>query len=216
MKNLPVPRSQSIEKSWSNLDWPSVFSAIIYPLLGVIGIVGAIGFGLALESLTFQWWYAVLAGLVGAITLVICNFGIGVLHRIWQHKAGELKMPAQILTAINCVIAMQGEIKDWVNYHSQHHRLSDKPGDPHNPHESKFWAWIGWLMWRDENDRKRPLAMWLKDVPGVALVDRRYILTTLLVHLVVPAVIYMAVWLAGGSILLTFLLHAAAVTARAP
>ena len=74
MKNLPVPRSQSIEKSWSNLDWPSVFSAIIYPLLGVIGIVGAIGFGLALESLTFQWWYAVLAGLVGAITLVICNF----------------------------------------------------------------------------------------------------------------------------------------------
>ena len=48
---------------------------------------------------------------------------------------------------------MQGEIKDWVNYHSQHHRLSDKPGDPHNPHESKAWAWIGWLIWREVPDQ---------------------------------------------------------------
>lgn len=214
MTRVALPRSQTIQKSWSNLDWPSVFAAIIYPLLGVFGIVGAIVAGLALESLVFAWWFIPAAMLVGAMTLVICNLGIGVLHRIWQHKAGELKWPAQVLTIVHCLVAMQGQLKDWVNYHSQHHRLSDKPGDPHNPHESKFWAWIGWLLWRDENDLKRPLAMWLRDIPGVRFVDRHYSLMSLLIHLVIPAAIYTIVALAGGSILLTVLLHASAVTAR--
>ncbi|MFW6412574.1 MAG: acyl-CoA desaturase [Oceanicaulis sp.] len=215
MKAAPLPRSHAIPKSWKTLDWASVFAAIIYPALGVFGLIAAFGLGLALDSLTLHWWYVPLALLVGAITLVICNMGIGVLHRIWQHKAGELKPPAQIITALNCVVAMQGKLKDWVNYHSQHHRLSDRPGDPHNPHEGKLWAWMGWLIWRDPNDLKRPMAMWLKESPTVVILDRHYSLLSLTVHLLVPAAIYALVWAFGGSLLLTFILHASAVTARA-
>ena len=215
MKATPTPRSVAIPKRIGNLDWASVFAAIIYPALGVLGLVIAFTLGLLLNGLTLHWWYPVLALFVGAVTLVICNFGIGVLHRVWQHKAGELKAPAQILTAINCVIAMQGKLKDWVNYHSQHHRLSDKPGDPHNPHESKLWAWMGWLIFRDPNDLQRPTAMWLKDLKTVQILDRHYSLITLGVHLILPAIIYLAVWAMGGSLLLTFILHASAVTARA-
>ncbi|PWE18306.1 acyl-CoA desaturase [Marinicauda salina] len=214
MQRLPTPRSQSIEKTWRNLDWPSVFAAIIYPALGVLGVIAALALGLAHPGLAFHWWYVPLALAAGSVTLVVCNLGIGVLHRIWQHRAGELRWPAQLITAVNCVVAMQGQLKDWVNYHSQHHRLSDKPGDPHNPHESKFWAWIGWLLWRDENDLKRPLAMWLRNVPGVRFVDRHYNWMALTVHLIIPAAIYAAVIALGGSVLLTFLLHASAVTAR--
>jgi stearoyl-CoA desaturase (delta-9 desaturase) len=214
MKPSPLPRSQSIEKSWSNLDWSSVFAAIIYPSLGVLGVVAAVVLGLALPGLTFHWWYAVIALVVGAAVLAICNMGIGVLHRIWQHRAGELKWPAQAITVVNCVIAMQGQLKDWVNYHSQHHRLSDKPGDPHNPHESKFWAWIGWLLWRDQNDLQRPAAMWIRDNGFVKFVDRHYSWMSLAIHLILPAAAYALVIALGGSVLLTFLIHAAAVTAR--
>ena len=214
MKAAPPPRSVAIAKTWKTLDWPSVFAAIVYPALGVLGLIVAVVLGLALDSLTLHWWYAPLAVFVGAATLVICNLGIGVLHRIWQHKAGELRWPGQLITAANCVIAMQGKLKDWVNYHSQHHRLSDKPGDPHNPAEGKLWAWVGWLLFRDENDLKRPTALWLRDVKSVQFLDRHYSLISLIVHLFVPALIYLAVALAGGSLLLTFILHAAAVTAR--
>jgi stearoyl-CoA desaturase (delta-9 desaturase) len=44
--------------------------------------------------------------------------------------------------------------------------------------------------------------------------DKHYSLFTILVHLVAPALIYLAVWALGGSLLLTFILHASAVTAR--
>lgn len=214
MKATPPPRSLSIQKSWNNLDWASVFAAIIYPALGILGLIGATIFGLALSGLTLHWWYGLAALFAGAVTLVICNCGIGVLHRIWQHKAGELRGPGQIVTAINCVIAMQGKLKDWVNYHSQHHRLSDKPGDPHNPAEGKLWAWMGWLLFRDPNDLERPTPLWLRESLTVKVFDRHYAMFTVLVHLILPALIYLAVWALGGSLLLTFMLHAACVTAR--
>ena len=210
----PVARSTAIVKSWRTLDWAGMFSAVIYPLLGVVTIALVIILGLALEGLRLHWWYAPVALVVGAATVVGCNWGIGPLHRIWQHRAGELRWPAQILVAFNCVIAMQGKLKDWVNYHSLHHRLSDKPGDPHNPHESKFWAWIGWILWRDPQDLERPTPIWLKSIPAVRFIDRFHISLAVLAHLVLPAVVYLIVWLAGGSLIFTFLIHATIVVAR--
>jgi len=207
-------RSLSIEKSWANLDWPSVFSAIIYPALGVLGLVAAVILGLALPGLALHGWYALACLFAGAVTLVVCNLGVGVLHRIWQHKAGELKWPAQAITAVNVVIAMQGKVKDWVNYHSQHHRLSDKPGDPHSPNEGKFWAWIGWLLWRDENDLKRPTAMWLKDVRLINFADDHLLKLSFVFHLLIPALIYVAVWALSGSLILAFMIHASCVIGR--
>lgn len=211
----PKARSEAIEKSWANLDWASMFAAVIYPTIGVIGLIVAITVGLAFEQLTLKWWYIAPVLATFAITLVICNWGIGVLHRVWQHKAGELGRIANAITAINCVVAMQGTFRDWVNYHSQHHRLSDKPGDPHNPHESKFWAWIGWIIWRDKHDLARPLAMWLKENKTVTATDKHYYLLSYIIHLWIPAAIYLATFLLGGSLLLVFLLHATAITARA-
>ncbi len=216
MKQSPRPlsRSEAIEKSWRNLDWPSVFSAIIYPALGVLGVIGAVALGAALPGLTLKWWYVLPALAAGAVTLLLCNWGIGVLHRVWQHKAAQIGRLAGLFTAMNCLLAMQGKICDWVNYHSQHHRLSDRPGDPHNPAEGKFWAWIGWLIWRDQNDMKRPMALWLRDSRTLRFIDNHLISLSLVIHLLIPLIAYALTWALGGSLLLAFLIHASAVTAR--
>ena len=116
---------------------------------------------------------------------------------------------------INLMIAMQGTVKDWVNYHSQHHRFADLPGDPHNPAEGKIWAWTGWIIFRDENDMKRPMPMWLKTSPVIMFMDRHYLTFSVLLHFVLPAIIYAAVWAAGGSLVLTAILHACIVIGRA-
>ena len=71
MKATPTPRSVAIPKRIGNLDWASVFAAIIYPALGVLGLVIAFTLCLLLNGLTLHWWYPVLALFVGAVTLVL-------------------------------------------------------------------------------------------------------------------------------------------------
>ncbi|MEL6286524.1 MAG: acyl-CoA desaturase, partial [Pseudomonadota bacterium] len=202
-------------KNWKTFNFPSFFSVFLYPFLGVAVLITLVILGLAFNELVLRWWYFPLGLAVVLITVVVCNMGIGPLHRILQHRAGEMRWPAQVITMINLMIAMQGEVKEWVNYHSQHHRFSDRPGDPHNPFESKRWAWFGWILFRDQKDLERPMAIWLKRHPIIVWMDRFYNEISLVIHLVIPAAIYGIVWAAGGSLMLTAILHACFVIGRA-
>lgn len=210
-----IPRSIAIPKTWSTFNFASFFSAVLYPVLGLAMLITMVILGLALSGLTLRWYYLPLGIGIVALSIFVCNAGIGPLHRIMQHKAGELKAPGQIVTMLNLMIAMQGNVRDWVNYHSQHHRFSDKPGDPHNPFESKRWAWVGWIIWRDAKDMMRPMPMWLKKHPIVVWMDQFYNSLSLVLHLFIPAAIYLIVWAAGGSLVLTAICHACFVIGRA-
>lgn len=210
-----IPRSIAIPKTWSTFNFASFFSAVLYPVLGLAMLITMVILGLALSGLTLRWYYLPLGIGIVALSIFVCNAGIGPLHRIMQHKAGELKAPGQIVTMLNLMIAMQGNVRDWVNYHSQHHRFSDKPGDPHNPFESKRWAWVGWIIWRDAKDMMRPMPMWLKKHPIVVWMDHFYNSLSLVLHLFIPAAIYLIVWAAGGSLVLTAICHACFVIGRA-
>jgi len=210
-----TPRSLSIPKNWKTFNLGSCFSAFIYPALGLILLVTMIVVAAMVRQLELLWWYLPLGLAAMAISILVCNMGIGPLHRIMQHKAGELKAPAQIITMISLMIAMQGTVREWVNYHSQHHRFADEPGDPHNPSEGKLWAWVGWIMFRDEKDAKRPMALWLKSQPVIMWMDGFYHSLSIVLHLAVPALVYGIVWLMGGSLVLTAILHACVVLGRA-
>ncbi len=210
-----TPRSLAISRNWKTFNFGSFFSAFAYPALGLGLFITIILLGVFVSQLTFHAWYLALAAGVIALSVVICNLGIGPLHRIMQHQAGELRAPAQVFAMLNLFIAMQGCVKDWVNYHSQHHRFADGPGDPHNPAEGLRWAWVGWILWRDENDMSRPMALWLKEHRIIVWMDRFYNTFSVVVHLVIPAMIYMVVWAAGGSLMLTALIHASVVIGRA-
>jgi len=210
-----IPRSIAIPKTWKTFNFASFFSAFLYPALGLAMLITMIILGVTLSGLTLRWYYLPLGIGVVLFSIFVCNAGIGPLHRIMQHRAGELKAPGQVITMLNLMIAMQGTVRDWVNYHSQHHRFSDKPGDPHNPFESKRWAWVGWILWRDTKDMARPMALWLKQHPIIVWMDGFYNSISLVLHLVIPAAIYLIVWAAGGSLVLTAICHACFVIGRA-
>lgn len=209
-----IPRSIAIQKNWQTFNFASFFSAFLYPALGLATLVTMIILGLVLEAASLHGWYVPLGLGIVAVSIFICNAGIGPLHRIMQHRAGELKPTGQVLTMINLMIAMQGTVRDWVNYHSQHHRFSDRAGDPHNPFESKRWAWVGWILWRDAKDGARPMAMWLKQHPIIVWMDKSYNSLSIVLHLCLPAAIYLIVWACGGSLLLTGLCHACFIIGR--
>jgi len=210
-----IPRSVAIPKNWTTFNFASFFSAFLYPALGLAMLITMVILGLALSGLTLRWYYLPLGIGIVLFSIFVCNAGIGPLHRILQHKAGEMRAPGQVVTMINLMIAMQGTVRDWVNYHSQHHRFSDAPGDPHNPFESKRWAWVGWIIWRDAKDMMRPMPLWLKKHPIVVWMDRCYNSLSLVLHLIIPAAIYLIVWACGGSLILTAICHACFVIGRA-
>ena len=209
-----APRTAHIKRDWASLSWPSLFSAVIYPALGLLGLAIALVLGIGWPSLDLRWWHLPIALTAGAVTLFLCNQGIGPLHRIWQHKAGELRTPAQLVVGLNCILAMQGKIKDWVNYHAQHHRFADRPGDPHNPAEGRFWAWIGWVLWRDPADLQRPAARWLRENRTIEFADRYHVSLSLLIHLIIPLCVYGLVFMLDGGLVPALLIHATVVIAR--
>lgn len=210
-----TPRSLAIPKTWQTLSMGSVFSAFLYPALGVILLIVMVTAAALAAHLTLHWWYLPLGLAVLAASVLVCNAGIGPLHRVMQHKAGELSAPAQVITMLNLMIAMQGSVKDWVNFHSQHHSFADRPGDPHNPDEGKFWAWVGWIIYRDPKDMARPMPLWLKKSRVIAVMDKHYNAISVVIHFVIPALIYAIVWAFGGSLVLTAILHACVVIGRA-
>jgi len=210
-----TPRSLSIPKTLKTISFGSLFSAFIYPAIGIIVLLIVLSVAVYAQNVSLSWSYLFWSLLTVLISILVCNAGIGPLHRILQHKAGEMKAPAQLITMINLMIAMQGTVQEWVNYHSQHHSFADAPGDPHNPSEGIFWAWVGWIIWRDQKDMKRPMALWLRSRPIIVWMDRFYHQISILLHAGVPAVIYLLVWMFGGSLTLTALLHASFIIGRA-
>jgi len=74
--------------------------------------------------------YFVLSCLGGSITL----------HRYFSHKAFEFRYKwLERLFTLFAAYSLSGDPMSWVNNHRQHHRATDKPGDPHSPAIWGFW-----------------------------------------------------------------------------
>ncbi len=90
-------------------------------------------------------------------TYAIAGLGITVgFHRMLTHRSFETYPVIRAFWMIIGALAVQNSPIAWCATHRKHHALSDKPGDPHSPHENKqgflnslkgFWhAHAGWLM----------------------------------------------------------------------
>ena len=126
----------------------------------ISSIVPFIGFILAITLL----WNDVVhtSDLVAfAVMSVVTGLGISTgYHRLLTHRAFKTSRPLRFFFATCGAMAAQGPPIIWAAHHRRHHRLADKPGDPHSPYASEepglkgtvkgLWhAHLGWLL----NDR---------------------------------------------------------------
>jgi stearoyl-CoA desaturase (Delta-9 desaturase) len=86
--------------------------------------------------------------------------GLGVTagyHRLLAHRAFKTTRPLKIFFASAGAIGGQAPPLIWTAHHRRHHRLSDRPGDPHSPYANDehgikgllkgLWhAHMGWLF----------------------------------------------------------------------
>ncbi len=127
-----------------------LFSAVM-PLLGVAAAV------------VLLWNKAVHAPDLIAffVMYAICGIGVSIgYHRLLAHRAFKTSRPLRIFFAAAGAMAGQGPPLIWTAHHRRHHRLADRPGDPHSPYADEepgvrgalkgLWhSHMGWLFNED-------------------------------------------------------------------
>lgn len=91
------------------------------------------------------WVTATPGWLFGTLVAYFCMICLGVsitYHRALTHKAVKFHPFVEMLFATFASLSGTGSPVMWVLTHRQHHRFSDKPGDPHPP-ESVWKTFLG-------------------------------------------------------------------------
>lgn len=110
-------------------------------------------------------------------------------HRYFSHRAYKTSRWFQFVIGVIGSSALQKGPMWWAAEHRQHHRYSDKEGDPHSPiTRSLWWSHVGWVLdrgnrftkWEELKDwHSYPELRWLDQLhflPGLALAGLCYAL----------------------------------------
>jgi len=145
--------------------------------------------------------------------LLVAGHGITVgFHRYFTHGSFKAKRPLKIALAITGSLAIEGPVIRWVADHRRHHAYSDKPGDPHSPHEygegftaqmKGLWhAHIGWLFDPEQTSIEK-YAPDLQADPDLVKVHQKFP-HLVAVSLILPAVLGLAITQSLGGMLTAF------------
>jgi fatty-acid desaturase len=100
--------------------------------------------GAVLALFKFSWQGLALAFF---LNWVAGSLGIGMAyHRLLTHRGYKTYKWVEYFLTICATLALEGGPFFWVATHRVHHQNSDKPGDPHSPHDGGFWAHVGWII----------------------------------------------------------------------
>jgi stearoyl-CoA desaturase (delta-9 desaturase) len=125
-----------------------ILATSILPLLGVLAAI----------VLLWNSVVGVSDMIALAIMEAIAGFGIAIgYHRFLSHRAFQTSRPLRIVLTTAGAMAGQGPPLIWTAHHRRHHRLTDKPGDPHSPYtdgepgvrgalKGLWHAHLGWLF----------------------------------------------------------------------
>jgi stearoyl-CoA desaturase (delta-9 desaturase) len=124
---------------------------IVASLLPLAGVAGAI----------VLLWNSIV-GPSDMVALVVMSVitGLGVstgYHRLLAHRSFKTNRAIKLFFTVGGAMAGQGPPLIWVAHHRHHHRVADKPGDPHSPYfedevgikgaiRGLWHAHLGWLF----------------------------------------------------------------------
>src|SRR5262249_52831172 len=123
----------SLENPWQlGLDWP------------VVIWIAACHAGALAAPFVFTW-----QALVVCVGLICLTGSIGVCmgyHRYLTHGSFQTSKPMRWLLALIGGLSGEGSALMWVANHRKHHMYSDHDGDPHTPHDGRWWSHMLWFM----------------------------------------------------------------------
>ena len=119
----------------------------------VLPFAGLVAAALLLWGWGFSWVHLGLLLGMGAVTSMGVTVGY---HRLFTHRSFETNRVVKCMLAIFGAMAVEGSVIKWAATHRVHHRRSDRPGDPHSPHDHGNGLWntlrglwhahVGWIF----------------------------------------------------------------------
>jgi stearoyl-CoA desaturase (delta-9 desaturase) len=112
---------------------------------------------LSAVPLAWGWGLSWRDVVITTVMYAVSGHGITVgFHRYFTHRSFKASRPLRIALAVAGSLAVQGEVIRWVADHRQHHRFSDRDGDPHSPWrygqslrglaKGMVYAHVGWIV----------------------------------------------------------------------
>ena len=90
-------------------------------------------------------------------------------HRLFSHITFQARLPVRLFTLIFGAAAFENSVLLWSSEHRRHHKHVDHDEDPYCIAKGFFYAHIGWLLFKLDNDEpldniadleKDPLLQW--------------------------------------------------------
>ena len=120
----------------TKISWVTATAFALFHILAVVGLF-------------FTTWQAVVVAL--ALHWICISWGIGMgYHRLHTHRSYAVPKPLEYFFAVCGTLTLEGGPIFWTAVHRIHHQRSDKPGDPHTPHDGKWWSHILWTIFGEE------------------------------------------------------------------
>jgi stearoyl-CoA desaturase (delta-9 desaturase) len=115
-------------------------------------------------------------------------------HRYYAHRAFKMHRATRFVWTLIGTSSMQKGPLWWAGHHVNHHRFSDRDGDPHSPMVSGlFYAHIGWFLNDTKHDTleaTNPVVRDFSRFPEIAWLEK--------FHYVPPAALGAVLYLIGG------------------
>lgn len=83
-------------------------------------------------------------------------------HRYFSHRTFKTSRTVQFVFALIGASATQRGPLWWAANHRHHHKVSDRPEDPHSPRHGFLWSHMGWFLSRKHFETD------LKQIPDLA------------------------------------------------
>lgn len=125
--------------------------------------------------------------------LVFCVFTsisiTGGYHRLFAHRSYDGSKLFKLFYLIFGAAALQGSALKWCTDHRRHHRFVDTDTDPYSIKKGFFYAHIGWVFLKEEEQYKDKYAHDLQNDPLVAWQHKYYMPIAILVGFVIPTIV---------------------------
>lgn len=131
-------------------------------------------------------------------------FGVSIgLHRLLTHQAFTTHPVLKFIFVVLGAMSVQGKALNWATDHTEHHKFSDKDGDPHSPKDGFWHSHIGWIRERGFTRNIHPK---FQDDAIAAWVDKTLVFWIAL-GLIIPLLINGLSGLLWGGLVRIFLMN---------